>query len=803
MSKVRTVELKLELSDKGLVAKTQANTKALRKYGITANEAGQRVRFLGSQVGKLHAYLGSTAVIYGTIRTVSALTGAYKTQEQAVAKLNASIESMNRTTPNLSNNLQNLAAQIQTQGVIGDEALIEGQSFLTTYSTISDEMLPRVTRVMADFAAKMGGNTVQAANMLGKASMGMTGELSRIGITLSEQAKESKDFAMILGEIESQVQGMNVALARTDTGKLDQISNALGDVQESWGKGITAELTPVLVGLTNGLLDAQVTLEGFNDEQTNTALAVQHNIDWIARLGLELIAVTGSIWAMKKANTALGLSTSLLTRDFTKVSRVLSTLGRTFLPIAVITGAIEGFRYLTTAGDALTHSLEELIREQENLSVVKQKNIKLTKDETKELDTLLKKQREYRIQSLERTIATKERDIKELERQINQVRNQPLINDAEFGSPESLKWADAQEKLLLKSKAALINYRAEVRHIKEQIAKDTADIAQKSYLTPEESQLNSLISKFSKDFAPKSDNPFDAKIAEFEKRHNNIIQQATKSNLTQNKEYTNWYAQATDVYEDLINQRDAKNAELHQKELAREQEALQRYKQMQLEKLQAQNDWHSGAQLAFMEYYDNAANLTQQYQELFTKGFQSMEDALVDFATTGKLNFKNLANSIIADMIRIQIRQRLIGMFSMALGGNAAIAKQYGTNIGSEQTSMLAEQMRDFNGGGYTGNAPRVGGVDGQGGFMAILHPQETVIDHTKPLMTKGSMNANTAPVNITVIANGQNTVSKRQSQRNDGTTDVAILIDQVDDALGERVSNGSGSLYQAITRRK
>ena len=37
-----------------------------------------------------------------------------------------------------------------------------------------------------------------------------------------------------------------------------------------------------------------------------------------------------------------------------------------------------------------------------------------------------------------------------------------------------------------------------------------------------------------------------------------------------------------------------------------------------------------------------------------------------------------------------------------------------------------------FAGGGYTGNGARFGGVDGQGGFPAILHPQETVIDHTQ-----------------------------------------------------------------------
>jgi len=34
-----------------------------------------------------------------------------------------------------------------------------------------------------------------------------------------------------------------------------------------------------------------------------------------------------------------------------------------------------------------------------------------------------------------------------------------------------------------------------------------------------------------------------------------------------------------------------------------------------------------------------------------------------------------------------------------------------------------------FEGGGSTGNAPRIGGLDGKGGFMAMLHPQERVVD--------------------------------------------------------------------------
>jgi hypothetical protein len=42
------------------------------------------------------------------------------------------------------------------------------------------------------------------------------------------------------------------------------------------------------------------------------------------------------------------------------------------------------------------------------------------------------------------------------------------------------------------------------------------------------------------------------------------------------------------------------------------------------------------------------------------------------------------------------------------------------------------DYVRAFAGGGYTGNAPRTGGIDGKGGFMAVLHPRETVIDHTR-----------------------------------------------------------------------
>lgn len=40
--------------------------------------------------------------------------------------------------------------------------------------------------------------------------------------------------------------------------------------------------------------------------------------------------------------------------------------------------------------------------------------------------------------------------------------------------------------------------------------------------------------------------------------------------------------------------------------------------------------------------------------------------------------------------------------------------------------------LASFEGGGFTGNGPRVGGLDGKGGYMAMVHPNEKVVDLTK-----------------------------------------------------------------------
>src|SRR5690606_16551791 len=65
-------------------------------------------------------------------------------------------------------------------------------------------------------------------------------------------------------------------------------------------------------------------------------------------------------------------------------------------------------------------------------------------------------------------------------------------------------------------------------------------------------------------------------------------------------------------------------------------------------------------------------------------------------------------------------------------GGGGGILGFLGSLFGGGRSVDPWAGLRSFDGGGSTGFGPRVGGVDGKGGFPAILHPNEVVIDRTK-----------------------------------------------------------------------
>lgn len=129
----------------------------------------------------------------------------------------------------------------------------------------------------------------------------------------------------------------------------------------------------------------------------------------------------------------------------------------------------------------------------------------------------------------------------------------------------------------------------------------------------------------------------------------------------------------------------------------------------------AQSDWALGASSAFQTYSEQARDVAGQTRNLFTNAFSNMEDGIIQFVKTGKLSFKDLADGIIADLIRIQVRQAAVGIFGtifsgLTAGGAAAGANGLAAGSAGATSSSLGASAAGysskfgFSDGGYTGD---------------------------------------------------------------------------------------------------
>lgn len=69
------------------------------------------------------------------------------------------------------------------------------------------------------------------------------------------------------------------------------------------------------------------------------------------------------------------------------------------------------------------------------------------------------------------------------------------------------------------------------------------------------------------------------------------------------------------------------------------------------------------------------------YSSAFIATFEKMGDALADFVLTGKGNFKDLINSMLADLLRFELRQSMMNLYSSLGGGTGIISSIFGSSF--------------------------------------------------------------------------------------------------------------------------
>lgn len=91
-------------------------------------------------------------------------------------------------------------------------------------------------------------------------------------------------------------------------------------------------------------------------------------------------------------------------------------------------------------------------------------------------------------------------------------------------------------------------------------------------------------------------------------------------------------------------------------------------RQAEQRRLEASRSATDGMIAGLRRYAGEAASAGQAAAQAVNQGLRSMEDTLVQFVATGKVEFGSLTNSIIADLARIAIRNGITGPLSSALG---------------------------------------------------------------------------------------------------------------------------------------
>lgn len=146
--------------------------------------------------------------------------------------------------------------------------------------------------------------------------------------------------------------------------------------------------------------------------------------------------------------------------------------------------------------------------------------------------------------------------------------------------------------------------------------------------------------------------------------------------------------------------------------------------------LAADHDWVTGAKNAMHSYIETITNSAQQANMLMTDSFKGMEDALVNFVKTGKLDFRSLADSIITDLIRIEIQRKIMAPLIGTVEKPGILS------------SLLGSMMGGIFGGGKASGGPVVAGTTylvGESGPELLTMGTGGYITPNHQLMTKSS----------------------------------------------------------------
>lgn len=217
----------------------------------------------------------------------------------------------------------------------------------------------------------------------------------------------------------------------------------------------------------------------------------------------------------------------------------------------------------------------------------------------------------------------------------------------------------------------------------------------------------------------------------------------------------------------------------------------------------AQADWGNGFTSAVADYATQASDIAGQIQSALTNVFSGLEDVIVEFTQTGKLNFSDLANSILADMTRIATRQALSGALQSGLGAvtNGLIPSFGFAEGGWTGSGSKYEPKGVVHANEVVWSSEDVSRAGGVATVEAMRKGKKGYSNGGSPSFM-GAVPTASAPVQVNLIGLDRPPDRQEQSTTPGGGDVLSLIWDQMDARNAEGWANGTSALYAAANGR-
>lgn len=254
MAKNITINFKTIYDDKGIKSAT-----------MSLSDLDKVVKNVQNSVDKAGANMAASWSVmaegFGRVNDmIQKLAASYANAELNATRLEVIMRQRMKSTDAEISSIKKLTSAQAELGIISAGVQRAGAQQLATFlyqKSSLEVLIPAMNNLVAQqrgFNAE-AGDAVNVANLMGKAMMGMTSALRRVGITFTEaqeaaikNGNEQERAAMLAQIITDNVGEMNAALAKTDAGKQKQLANELGALKAKVGSFVSSIAPAMSVG---------------------------------------------------------------------------------------------------------------------------------------------------------------------------------------------------------------------------------------------------------------------------------------------------------------------------------------------------------------------------------------------------------------------------------------------------------------------------------------------------------------------------------------------------------------------------